>query len=143
LVAGGRRARRWLAGGPLGAQIRAGRHFLGFAFSFGRHHVRVHLVGFAQLLLRAGADAFCLFFTAAGFLPQALGFQIGLLRVGLGTHRFGITFPRSEFVGLGLFTHLGGAVPVRRHLALAADHDCDCHDREHHNDADDNSYELP
>ncbi len=115
----------------------------GFAFTIRCHHVRVHFVGFAQLLLRAGADAFGLFLAAAGFLPQALGLEVGLLRVGLGTHRLGITFPRCEFVGLGLFTHLGGAVPVRGHLALAADHDRHRHDREHHNDADDNSYELP
>ena len=87
----------------------------------GGDHIGVNFVGFAELLLRRGPDAFGFLLLFAGIPAQALGLHFRLLGVGLGTRRLGLALARSELIGLGLFTHFGGPVPVRLHLAPAAE----------------------
>ena len=104
---------------PLPAASRAPVAALGIAF--GGDDVGVQFVGFPQLFLGAGTDVLGFLLPFAGFLPQALGLDFRLLRVGLGAGGLRLALPRADLFGLGLFTHFGGLVAVRFHLALAAD----------------------
>jgi hypothetical protein len=104
--------------------------------------VRVNLIGLAELFLRRGPHALGFRLLFAGVPAQALRLDFGLFCVGLGAGRFGLAIPRSELVGFGFFTHFGGLVPVRLHLAPPVEEEHRCDDRNHYNNADDDPHKL-
>lgn len=112
------------------------------SMTFGGDDVGVQFVSLPQLLLRTGTNVLGFALPVAGFLPQALGLDFCLLRVGLSPGSLRLALPGTDFLGPGLFTHFDGLVAVRFHFAPAAEHDCHDDDREDDNDADNDPYEL-
>lgn len=148
------------AGSGLGARLRLGRSGLNVPVGFvpvrvvpvrfapvgiallGCDYVRINLVGFTELLLRRGPHSFGFCLLLASVAAQALCLDFGLLGIGLGTCCFGLAFPRSKLVGLGLFTHLGGPVSVRFNLAFPVEEQHRGNDRNHHYNTDNDPHKL-
>jgi hypothetical protein len=108
----------------------------------GRGTIRIHLIGFAKLLLRRDAHALCFLLLFLGVPAQPLRLDFGLFGISLGTCRLGLTVAGTEFIGLGFLAHFRGPVPVCVRLPLAVEEQHRGNDRRNYDDADNDPHEL-